>query len=198
MRPVIPVDPVERKRLIARATAAIIAAEGIDSATVRRIAAELGFSTRSITHYFKDKEQLLDWTCQYMEQQGHANVEAPLEHDPLALIECLVAMTAIDLKNRDLWQVYLAFWERSARDPVFALKLERWIERANALVASIITRRNPQCLTAGRCARELIALVNGISVQILMQPAAWNAARVREAIERHVNAVIGPGDTGRA
>jgi AcrR family transcriptional regulator len=192
------VDPVERKRLIARTTAAIIAADGIDSATVRRIAAELGFSTRSITHYYKDKEQLLDWTCQYMEQEGHAHVSAPLEHDPLALIECLVAMTAIDPKSHDLWKVYLAFWERSARDSNFAAKLESWIERANALVATVIMRRNPECLSAERCARELIALVNGISVQILMQPAAWTAVRVREAIERHVNAVIGPGEPGHA
>lgn len=187
---VIAVDPVERKKLIARKTAELIAAEGLDSATVRRIAAELGFSTRAITHYFQDKEQLLDWTCEYMEQEGYGYFSAPLARDPAALDECLLAMTAIDPRNRDLWKVYLAIWERSARDTAFAARLEGWLGRANSLIASIIARRNPGLASPERSARELIALVNGISVQILMQPHAWTEAQVREVIERHIEFVL--------
>jgi AcrR family transcriptional regulator len=189
-----PVDPVERKVLIAKKAAEIIAAEGIDSATVRRIAAALQFSTRSITHYFEDKHQLLEWTCEYMEEEGYSFFSAPLKADPAALTECLVAMTAIDSKNRDLWKVYIAFWDRAARDPLFAERLQRWVWRANTLIAGVVVKRNPQRLDAEHCARLLIAFVNGISVQILLQPSLWTKEQVRQAIETYVLAILGPGN----
>ena len=53
------VDPVERRAAVAAAARAVIAREGLDGTTVRRVAAEAGSSTTVVTHYFADKEALL-------------------------------------------------------------------------------------------------------------------------------------------
>src|SRR5688572_5703655 len=107
------VDHDERKRLIAAKTLSLIAEEGIERATIRRIAEELDFSTRSITHYFADKNELIEWVAHYMAEEGFAIV-APLADDELELCDCLVSMTAIDDRNRGLWKVYIALWDLSS------------------------------------------------------------------------------------
>ena len=63
------VDHAERRRRIAEATAAVAAREGLDAATIRRIAAELGGPTKTITYYFADKQELLLFTYEFLAQQ---------------------------------------------------------------------------------------------------------------------------------
>ena len=53
------VDHDQRRRELLEATAAVIAAEGIEAATVRRIAREVGCTTGLVTHYFAEKDELV-------------------------------------------------------------------------------------------------------------------------------------------
>lgn len=184
------VDHEERKRLIAAKTLSLIAEEGIERATIRRIAEELGFSTRSITHYFADKGELIEWVADHMAETGFAIV-APLARDELDLSDSLVAMTAIDQRNRDLWKVYIALWDLSSRDANVASWFQRWTRRINDLVAGTIARHHPGHQNCEASARRLIALVKGISVQSLLDPDTWTEADVRAAVTDHVRSVLG-------
>jgi len=53
------VDHAERRREVLDATWRVIAREGLDAATTRRIAEEAGYSIGVLTHYFQDKEDIL-------------------------------------------------------------------------------------------------------------------------------------------
>ncbi|MDT7578857.1 MAG: hypothetical protein QOK35_117, partial [Pseudonocardiales bacterium] len=53
------VDVVERRARVAAAARAVIARDGLDATSVRRVAAEAGSSTTVVTHYFADKQALL-------------------------------------------------------------------------------------------------------------------------------------------
>jgi AcrR family transcriptional regulator len=184
------VDHEERKRLIAAKTLSLIAEEGIERATIRRIAEELGFSTRSITHYFADKGELIEWVADHMAETGFAIV-APLADDALELSECLVSMTAIDQRNRHLWKVYIALWDLSSRNAAMADWFQRWTRRINDLVAGTIARHHPGHEDCEGSARKLIALVKGISVQSLLDPDTWTEAEVRTAVTGHMRSVLG-------
>lgn len=185
------VDHEERKQLIAVATLRLIAEEGIERATIRRIAEELDFSTRSITHYFADKGELIEWVADHMAETGFAIVE-PLARDELGLCDSLIAMTAIDQRNRDLWKVYIALWDLSSRDATVAGWFQRWTRRINDLVAGTIARHHPGHQNCESSARRLIALVKGISVQSLLDPDTWTEADVRAAVTDHLRSVLGP------
>ena len=64
------VDHDERRRRIAQVTVAVISQEGLEAATIRRIAAELGGPTKIITHYFADKQEMLVWAYRSLSEQG--------------------------------------------------------------------------------------------------------------------------------
>jgi AcrR family transcriptional regulator len=186
------VDHAERKRLIAEKARAIIAAEGLDAATIRRIAAELDFSTHAITHYFADKDELLLWTYEALDTEGFALFSGVARRDPGDLVGCLMAMTATDPVNVRLWRVYIAFWDRAGRDPRFAAAQRHSIRKAEDLLAGTIARRNPRIADPVRCARQMIAMVNGISVQALLDPGCWTAQTARAAYEGYAGSLLEP------
>ena len=113
----LPVDHDERKRTIAEKATEIIAREGMQAATIRRIAAELNFSTRAVTHYFEEKDELLAWVYEFMATEGFRSFAQRVERDPADLLGCLLAMTPLDSVNREMWRVYIAFWDLAMRDP---------------------------------------------------------------------------------
>ena len=58
------VDVAERRAQLAAAAARIIGRAGIGAVTLREVAAEAGWTTGALTHYFADKQELLDLTME--------------------------------------------------------------------------------------------------------------------------------------
>jgi AcrR family transcriptional regulator len=58
------VDVEQRRADLTDAAARLIARSGIESATMREVAAEAGLTTGALTHYFTDKHELLLTTFQ--------------------------------------------------------------------------------------------------------------------------------------
>ena len=188
----LPVDHQERKRIIAQKAIEIIARDGMHAATIRRIAGELNTSTRAVTHYFDEKEELLHFLYAFMAEEGYRSFSQHLEDHPGDLIGCLLTMTPLDSVNRDLWRVYIGFWELARRDPHIAAELKRSIEEVEHLIAGVIADRNPGHPDRNATARHIIAVVNGISVQLVLQPDAWNADQARKVLQLSVEALVGP------
>lgn len=176
-------DHDRRKWRIAEKGRQVIAAEGLEAATIRRIAEELGCSTRAITHYFGDKDELLMWIYEGLAAEGESIFVEVLKRDPTDLIGCLLGMTAVDAQSIALWRVYVAFWERAGRDPRFAEAQRRSIAQARALVAGATGHARGTSGDREREALELLALVNGISVQVLLDPQSWSAEQARITLE---------------
>jgi TetR/AcrR family transcriptional regulator, transcriptional repressor of bet genes len=186
------VDHDERKRVIARTANEIIAREGMQAATIRRIAGELNTSTRAVTHYFADKDELLHWVYDFMAAEGYRSFARHLEDNPADLLGCLLTMTPLDHLNRQLWRVYIAFWDLATRDPYVAAGLHQSIADVEELVTKGIKTRNPAHADCLASARHLIALVNGISVQLVIEPGAWTPVHAREVLDRSMEAILGP------
>ena len=53
-------DGQDRRAEVVAATRRVIARDGLDKASMRAIAQELGCTTGVLTHYFRDKEAMLD------------------------------------------------------------------------------------------------------------------------------------------
>ena len=56
------VDVEQRRTELAAAVARVIARSGIEGATMRQVAAEAGWTTGTLVHYFTDKRELLQFT----------------------------------------------------------------------------------------------------------------------------------------
>ena len=185
------VDHDERRRRIAEVTVDVIAREGLEAATIRRIAAELGGPTKIITHYFADKQELLVWAYRSLAEQSERYLTEVIARDPTDIVSALMAMTAIDESQTLLWRVYIAFWDRAARDPFFAELQRTQINLALKRIAEIIRARNGEREDVESVSQRLNALVQGISLLALADKERWSPERVRGTLADEVEVVLG-------
>lgn len=189
------VDHEERRKRIAEVAADVIAQEGLDAATIRRIAAEIGCSTTIVTHYFSDKEQLLLWAYRVFAQQGYDQIDEVLSRDPADIVSVLVAMMPIDEISMQRWRLYLAFWDRATRDPQFAHEQRLHMDLALSRIAEVVRRRNGDCADVEGVSRVLNALVHGIALQALVKPQWWPAEEIRTRLADQVEIMLGAPTT---
>jgi AcrR family transcriptional regulator len=176
------VDHNARRQRIAEVTAKVIAREGLEAATIRRISAELNGPTKIITYYFSDKQELLRFTWEHMAQRYYENVS----RGPVNIIDSLLAMTTADEKSILRWRVYVAFWDRATRDPEFAQIQRSHMDMTLKLLGDIVRTLDPARTDVERISLLLNALVQGISLQSLVDPERWPAGRIRAALTEQV------------
>ena len=184
-------DHDERRRRIGEVVVDVIARDGLDAATVRRIAAEVGFSTTVITHCFSDKRDLLLSAYHILGEIARVRFEKCFSRDSSDLVSYLMSMSAVDAADLAYWRTFIAIWDRSLRDADFASEVRSWIEEGVMRVQVFIRVLNPGCMDTARIARRLISLVQGISVQLLFDSESWSEDAVRDAIASEVELLVG-------
>jgi AcrR family transcriptional regulator len=184
-------DHDERRRRIAEVVMDVIAREGLDAATVRRIAAAVGYSTTVVTHYFCDKHDLLLSAYHLMSEIATKRFVAIYGRDPTDLTGYLMSMGAIDPGDLGYWRTFIAIWDRSLRDQAFAAELHSWTDEGLLRIQAFIKARNPQCIDGERVAKRLFALIYGISVQMVFDPQSWSHEAVRQALATEIDLLLG-------
>lgn len=173
------VDSDERRREIVAATARLIARRGLEAATMRDIAAEAGWTTGVVNHYFADKRDLLRSTLLHSISQRrvgrrHADGETTQER----LRHELGAALPLDEEGRMHWLVTLAFLAEAMGDAELATVQRDAYRGFRANVAELVLQTGIADMAAalGR-AEELIAQVDGVAIQAMFDPESWPAGR---------------------
>jgi TetR/AcrR family transcriptional repressor of bet genes len=187
------VDHDERRSQIVQVAVDLIAREGLEAATIRRIAAEFHGPTKLVTYYFADKHELLLWVYQSLSVSSLRNVSDVIARDPADLVAILFALSPIDEKRINLWKVYLAFWDWAARDPAVTRPHRRQFEIALRRIAQAIETRYGKREDLDSVSERILAIVQGIAIQTLMDQERWPPARVRLRLTEEVNSLLGAG-----
>lgn len=185
-----PLDSEQRRRNIAAAVVRVIARDGLDAATIRRVASEVGFSTTVVTHYFTDKRQMLLWAYRNMGEASLARFDDTVTNNPVDLVAMLMSMTAVSEPNLALWRTYVAIWDSSLRDPALAAELKSWMDVVSKRITAKVRALNPGCIRPDMIAKRLLALVQGISIELLFDRASWSAEAVSEALASEVDLLV--------
>jgi AcrR family transcriptional regulator len=125
------VDHDERRRAIAEAVLRLAVAEGLESVSLRRVAAEAGVSMGSVQHYFRTKDEMLEFALAHMEQRREARIVARLSASgrPPTVREIvrtsLVEVLPTDEPSRAEHLAGVAFFIRSLREPRLAAVIAR-------------------------------------------------------------------------
>lgn len=187
------VDHESRREHVARIAADIIARIGIEAVTMRQIAAEAGFSTTIVTHYFRNKQELLLHTYRVAAGNAQARVAATLQRDPCDLPGCLEALLPQDDASLRDWKVYLAFWHTAVLDPDFAAEQASQALNARRLLAGVLKARaqaglRPHADEIDETAKRLLVIIVGVAVQSVFDPVMWSPDEQR----RFLLAELGP------
>jgi len=187
------VDHDTRRRKIAQVAAAVIAREGVEAATVRHIAAQLGFSTTLITDCFDDKTDLLVSAYRFVSTNTLTQFEQRVARDPGEILESLVALSAVDETSWCGWRVHVAFWEKAVRDPVLAAEQRACIATSRKSIENAIRVGYGLGGDIRSVAQQVIALIHGISIQVLFEQESWSRDQIRKLLARQIEIALGRG-----
>jgi AcrR family transcriptional regulator len=169
------VDIEQRRAELAEAASRLIARAGIESATMREVAAEAGWTTGALTHYFSDKRELLLTTFQASLANRRAQRPTDADADPLRQLRAsLEGALPLDEPRRRHWMVTVAFCSHAAGDPELADAQRVAYREFRDHVASLARRSRLTGAGSARAyAERLIAVADGVAVQALFDPASW-------------------------
>ena len=185
------VDKAERRAQVAEEALALIADRGIGAVTFRQVAEASGTSTAIVTHYFRDKNDLLYEVYRSANRRGMARVEAAFRGGaPLA--DCLVAVLPVTPEGARDWRVWLAFWGLAHAEPVFRAETAENAGASLGLYAAMLAARYRNAVPAGEIetlSRRLVATVGGLGLQACLAPGDWPIERLRGLIEAEIAAL---------
>ncbi|MER7953244.1 TetR family transcriptional regulator [Streptomyces sp. NPDC096030] len=179
-------DPERRQRIV-DAALRVVGARGIDGLSHRTVAAEADVPLGSTTYHFASLDELLVAALrQAGEGFGRQLRESPALADPHTDLAAVLARltgewiggsrTGVELE----YELYLAALRRPALRPVAA----EWTDS----VTEVLSRR-----TDSATARALVALMDGICLQVLLTDGTYDEEYAREMLARLV-----PGDPTRS
>jgi AcrR family transcriptional regulator len=187
----------ERRIEVVRAAWRTIVREGLDRTSMRAIAQELGSSTGVITHYFRDKEELilfaLDRVFENVVEDMKACINGQQGIDRLA--QMIFVALPLQANDRDDWRVWMAFLgysigrERLVQEHRKRYNLIRQIicqELADLQTAKLIRADLDLTLEAN----ILIALVDGIGTGSVICPEQFSTEQQQYLVRRHINTLL--------
>ncbi len=192
------VDHVRRREEIARLAVRVIQREGAEQATVRRIATVGGFSIGVLTHYFKDKDELIAFAFQWVAREWYAELDAAIAATAPGLprlrsaLEFMVPTTTAPSFIR-LW---LSLWGGAMHNPALARVhrgyYARWRRYLTRHLGEAV--RGGQ-ITAPPSLRDAVDLltagIDGIWIGSTFEPARFAVRRRRRLVGQLMHAVLG-------
>ncbi|GAA4895360.1 TetR/AcrR family transcriptional regulator [Streptomonospora salina] len=194
-------DHDARRRQIAEAVRAIVSIEGLDAATVARVAREAGFSVGLVQHYFPGKDALLLFAYEHvMARIGARTADRIAEGESArssigAVVRAaLTELLPLDEERRSEYRVVHAFAGRSLEHPGFVRTAAATSARLRSELATAVTN-GKECgevepeTEAQRAAARILAVGEGLAAQVHRDPkAAVGATTLADAADD----VLGP------
>ena len=189
------VDHVERKRELSEAVWRVILRDGLEGVSVRNVAAEAGWSTGSLRHYFGTKEALLGAAAALMEERVLGRFEGrQYGGSPrTAVREVLCEVLPLDEDRRTEGELWFAFAARSLVDPKIAGEYGLVFDGVRELCGRIIGQMaEGGWLVSGLDpeveAARLHALVDGLAVHGLMK--RLDEETMMDVLDAHLARII--------
>ncbi|MHC5672737.1 TetR/AcrR family transcriptional regulator [Nostoc sp.] len=187
----------DRRIEVTKAAWRVIVREGLDRASMRAIAQELGSSTGVVTHYFRDKEELtlfaLEQVFENVLEDMKTCAEGQQGIDRLAQM-IFVALPLEDIEKAD-WKVWVAFLGYSiGRDRLVQEHRKRYDFLRQIICQELADLQKALLIRADLDltleANALIALVDGIGTGVVICPEQFSADQQKYLVRRHINAIL--------
>lgn len=180
------------RREIASAACALVAEGGLDSVSMRRIAKHLGATTGYISHYYADKEDLLEAALRAALTELTAGA-TPLSRNLEEWIDNAVRTLPHNVDSQRFWRILTAFQAASLNNARLAEILRVYVvEQISALTGHLTeqvgTDAPPEEVTA--LARSLFALVSGLGTTSTITPDAFTPDQLRTIIRSSVHGLL--------
>lgn len=180
------VDHDQRRSDLVEAAVDAIADLGLERATLREIARRAEATTGTISHYFRDKDELLVATLHHIAERlsGPSAEKANVWYDGVGL------HLPLDASARRYWKVWLAYCGAAPANPRLLEAYRGFYEGIETSIAAHLRERGMPARDADDAAGTIVAAVDGIGLCATVAPTLWPAARQRMALNRLLDTVL--------
>ncbi len=188
------VDPEERRETIAYAACQAIAKRGFERATMADIAAEAGYTTGMVTHYFKSKRDVLCAALRVVLKRMEARCERRISRGADKLFAILEETLPIDARRRAECAVWIGFWGKVTLDGKLAEINLQVHGEAEALYTRAIQAAWPEsrdwpAAVFEQTQRSILTYVNGLIAGAVTSPQSWPARTQLEQLDWHLTLI---------
>jgi len=189
------IDHDQQREIFAAAALEVITQEGIAGLTVRRVSEQAGYTTGALTHYFRSKDQLLLAASELSARQVREEMARVESIVPAVEAIRQVVAIALPLKRGRRWRGWIGFWERSSYDGQVArtmrLRYVEWRQRLMRLLRRAQREGDvAPAVDIGNAAEALVALVDGIGVEVTLGVQNIPPARQKAMFELWLETVL--------
>ena len=192
-------ETLARRRDILDAAVEIFGSKGFAGGTLQDIADQVGMTHAGILHHFGSKDQLLIEVLQHRDETDVADLEEQHIPDGMPLFRHLVRTAFVNEHRAGIVQAYAVLSAESVTDDHpgrdFFEKRYRTLrsEVAHAFEVVCAERGITAPDTIADASTSILAVMDGLQVQWLLDPTAVELARASEfAIEAIVSGVVMP------
>lgn len=196
MRP----QTLERRREILDAAVDVFAAKGYANGTLADIADQVGMTHAGVLHHYGSKDQLLLEVLRHRDEADVATLDGGRLPEGVELFRHLIRTAAANEHRAGIVQAYVVLSAESvtAGHPAQDYFVERYRtlrdDIATAFAAVCAERGIDRPATIATATASIIAVMDGLQVQWLLEPGAVDLYGATEfAIEAIVSAVLGAG-----
>jgi len=188
------VDHDHKRKIIAETAWKIIEKEGIEKASIRRIASEAGMSTGALRHYFSNQDELLLFIMEYFLARGKERSEnKSWSKNPfIAVQETLLELVPVDRDKQTETSVWLVFAIRSLTSAALNTKKDELTEGEYILMEALLKI----LIKAGYVNKDinieieklrLSVVIEGLSIHALLRPDIFTIEKTEQIIAHHLN-----------
>lgn len=186
----------DRRIEVSEAVWKVIVREGLDRTSIRAIARELDCTTGVVTHYFRDKQELilfaLDRVTEKLQQAMQKVAEQPLSVD--RLVEMLCTFLPLDTEKQEILKVWVAFLGYAVGRESLMLEHQASAGELREVIMQELkalqsAKKIRQDIDVGVEANSLLALVNGIALDSLIQKNCLNSKQQKMVIQRYFDGI---------
>jgi AcrR family transcriptional regulator len=190
----------ERRLEVSEAAWRVIVREGLDRTSMRAIAQEMNCTTGVVTHYFRNKQELILFALHQVTERLQGMMEAARVNLPG--VERLVAMLSsflpVDQERQEILRIWVAFLGYAVGRQELVVEHQQSAAQLRQVMIQELTMLqkkgmihpdiDPKCE-----ANVLLALVNGMSLDTLIQAQPLSPEQQQAVLWRYVESLSPDG-----
>lgn len=165
------VDHDQRRRELAGAVQRVIARDGVAEVSIRTVAAESGWSSGALRHYFATRDELLAFACEQVIEQVTARiVDMPTDGPVREVVRRILLETMpVDAARHTESAIAFGFLALGLGDPALARVQRLHFQSMFELCVRVVAALAPDAGDRARLtlARRMHAVVDGLTVHVL-------------------------------
>ena len=192
-----------RRADVAAATWRVIGRDGLDGASLRKIASELHFTTGVLGHYFSNKDELIMFAMtEFYDRLIATMTEAAAKETNAVdrLRSAVVEPLPLDKSRAIGWRILLSFMSHALVKPEMRRSYLRMYRSLITYVTGLITEvQDAGAMSKDRNAedeaRRLVAIVDGLGFSAIVHPRHFDVVEAIAAVESYIDRVLLVRDT---